>query len=84
MSLRLREHKLCLFGTGVGRAGELRGGSVAPTEGGGGAPQSPGQPYRDMGSGVRKTQAHILHFLFTGSVALSSSCGVTALQLSDL
>lgn len=34
-------------------------------------PQSPGHHCWDMGFGVRKTQAHILHFLFTGSVALS-------------
>jgi len=31
-----------------------------------------------------RPEAHILHFLFTGSVALSSSCSVSVLQLYDL
>lgn len=52
--------------------GGVRGGSgsVAQT-GEGSLPQSPGQHYWDMGFGVRKIQDHILHFLLTGSVALS-------------
>ena len=59
------------------------GGNVTQT-GEGSMPQSPGQHYRDAGFGVRKTQAHILHFLFSSSVALSNSYSVSVHQLPNL
>lgn len=93
MSLGLREHKLCLFETGVGRAGEVcvwpgaggggGSGSVAQT-GEGSLSRSPGQHYWDVGFGVRKIQAHVISFSVDWFCGLVCSCGVSALQLSDL
>lgn len=81
MRLGLTEHKPCLLKTDVDRVGVVAVGGSATQSEEGRVPQAPGQLEWNMGLGVRKTQAHILHFRFPGCVAMSSSCNVSVPQL---